>query len=45
MESVDTASTEVCVADVRIGEKLNGHDNIVHGGIISLMLDDTFGWG
>ena len=45
MGSVDTASTEVCVADVRIGDKLNGHDNIVHGGIISLMLDDTFGWG
>jgi len=38
-------SVEVCVADVRIGEKLNGHDGIVHGGIISLMLDDTFGWG
>jgi len=40
----DTTDTEIVVADVRIGEKLNGHDGIVHGGIISLMLDDTFGW-
>jgi len=37
-------SVEICAADVRIGEKLNGHDGIVHGGIISLMLDETFGW-
>ena len=42
---IDTVSKEVCVADIRIGEKLNGHTGIVHGGIISLMLDDTFGWG
>mmetsp|Transcript_9066 Transcript_9066/g.17091 ORF Transcript_9066/g.17091 Transcript_9066/m.17091 type:complete len:339 (-) Transcript_9066:174-1190(-) len=38
-------SKEVCVADVRIGESLNGHVGIVHGGIISLILDDTLGWG
>ena len=28
------ASKEVCVADMRIGKNLNGHDGIVHGGII-----------
>lgn len=43
--SVDTTSSEVCVSDIRIGEQLNGHNGIVHGGIISLMLDDAFGWG
>lgn len=40
-----SGSKEVCVADVRIGESLNGHAGIVHGGIISLILDDTLGWG
>jgi len=44
-ESVSTVYQEVCVADIRIGKYLNGHDKIVHGGIISLMIDDTFGWG
>jgi acyl-coenzyme A thioesterase PaaI-like protein len=40
-----TKNQEVCVADIRIGKDLNGHEGIVHGGIISLMIDDTFGWG
>jgi acyl-coenzyme A thioesterase PaaI-like protein len=40
-----TVNQEVCVADIRIGKDLNGHEGIVHGGIISLMIDDTFGWG
>lgn len=38
------ASKEVCVADMRIGKNLNGHDGIVHGGIISLMIDGSLGW-
>jgi acyl-coenzyme A thioesterase PaaI-like protein len=48
-DTTATATTsenqEVCVADVRVGESLNGHAGIVHGGIISLILDDTLGWG
>jgi len=44
-EPFSTINQEVCVADIRIGKDLNGHVGIVHGGIISLMIDDTFGWG
>ncbi len=29
---------------VRFGGVLNGHPNIVHGGIICLAIDNTFGW-
>lgn len=29
---------------LRFGNKLNGHPGIVHGGIISTALDNTFGW-
>jgi len=36
---------EVAIADIKFGNNLNGHDGIVHGGIISLMFDDAFGWG
>ena len=36
---------ELAVADIRVGKDLNGHKGIVHGGIISLLIDDTFGWG
>ena len=35
---------EILVASVRIGKGLNGHKGIVHGGIISLLFDETFGW-
>ena len=40
-----TIQQEICVADIKIGKNLNGHDGIVHGGLISLLFDDTFGWG
>jgi acyl-coenzyme A thioesterase PaaI-like protein len=36
---------EVAVSSVRFGKNLDGHDRIVHGGIISLCFDDSFGWG
>jgi acyl-coenzyme A thioesterase PaaI-like protein len=29
---------------LRIGDRLNGHPGIVHGGIISLVIDASFGW-
>lgn len=29
---------------VKFGDKLNGHPGIVHGGIISTSIDNTFGW-
>ena len=36
---------EVAVGDVQLGNKVNGHRGIVHGGIISLIFDDAMGWG
>ena len=39
-----TIGAELAVADIRVGKDLNGHKGIVHGGIISLLIDDTFGW-
>lgn len=36
--------TELAVVDVKLGSKLNGHAKIVHGGIISLLLDESMGW-
>ena len=35
---------ELVVADIRIGSKLNGHDGIVHGGILALLIDDAMGY-
>ena len=35
---------EILLASVRVGKGLNGHKGIVHGGIISLLFDETFGW-
>ena len=29
---------------IKFGEALNGHKGIVHGGITSLVIDNTFGW-
>jgi len=36
---------ELAMARIQIGKNLNGHDGIVHGGIITLLFDETFGWG
>lgn len=38
-------AAEVAVGDVQVGDQLNGHDGVVHGGIISLLFDDGMGWG
>jgi acyl-coenzyme A thioesterase PaaI-like protein len=35
---------EILLADIRVGKNLNGHEGIVHGGIISLLFDESFGW-
>ena len=35
---------EIVVAHIKFGHALNGHDGIVHGGILSLMYDDVFGF-
>ena len=35
---------EEIMAVVRFGKSLNGHPKIVHGGITSLVFDNSFGW-
>lgn len=42
--NVQGSSDEIVVADVRFGSNLDGHTGIVHGGIISLLLDDAMGF-
>jgi acyl-coenzyme A thioesterase PaaI-like protein len=34
---------EIIAVDIKIGNKLNGHEDIVHGGIISLLFDEAIG--
>ena len=36
--------TDEIMAIIKFGEAVNGHPGIVHGGIISLLFDDCFGW-
>jgi acyl-coenzyme A thioesterase PaaI-like protein len=47
-ESNDSNGTihkrEVIAVDLQIGHRLNGHDKIVHGGILSLLIDEAMGW-
>jgi acyl-coenzyme A thioesterase PaaI-like protein len=38
-------SAEVALVDLSIGDHLNGHDGIVHGGIVSLLFDEAMGCG
>lgn len=35
---------EIVVADIRLGERLDGHEGVVHGGILALLIDDTMGY-
>lgn len=37
-------SGEIVLAVVKLGDNLNGHEGVVHGGIIALLLDDTMGF-
>ena len=39
-----TIQKEIVAVDLSIGHRLNGHDKIVHGGIISLLIDEAMGW-
>lgn len=44
--SSSTKDDEIAVvAVVKLGKSLNGHEGIVHGGILALVLDDVLGFG
>ena len=38
----ESKKKEIIVADVRVGKAMNGHKGLVHGGVISLLFDETF---
>jgi len=37
-------SQEIVVADIQLGERLCGHEGVVHGGILALLIDDSMGY-
>ena len=41
----DTSTENVIVAFVKLGNRVDGHPGVVHGGILSLIFDDAFGFG
>ena len=40
----EVSNKEIIAVNLTVGHKLNGHDKIVHGGIISLLIDEAMGW-
>lgn len=43
-EHDDEHSNEIVLAVIKLGDNLDGHEGVVHGGIIALLLDDTMGF-
>jgi uncharacterized protein (TIGR00369 family) len=41
----ETTGGDVVVALVKLGRSLDGHPNVVHGGILALLIDDVLGFG
>jgi acyl-coenzyme A thioesterase PaaI-like protein len=42
---VESKSANVVVAHVKLGDNVDGHPGMVHGGILALILDDFLGFG
>eukprot|EP00980_Cylindrotheca_fusiformis_P005601 scaffold1184_cov132-Cylindrotheca_fusiformis.AAC.22 len=40
-----TNNEDVIIAYVKLGDRVDGHPGIVHGGILSLIFDDSLGFG
>ena len=38
-----SSECELLLVKIKIGDRLNGHENVVHGGIVSLLLDESIG--
>jgi len=45
LDSIDKTGRELVVVSLKIGNSLNGHAGIVHGGVISLLFDEAMGYG
>lgn len=41
---VQSDKNEIAVVDIKLGTRLNGHGGVVHGGIISLLIDTALGF-
>jgi acyl-coenzyme A thioesterase PaaI-like protein len=41
----ETTGGDVIIASVKLGGALDGHPNVVHGGILALLIDDILGFG
>jgi uncharacterized protein (TIGR00369 family) len=41
----ETTGGDVVVGSVKLGMALDGHPNVVHGGILALLIDDILGFG
>ena len=41
--SSSPSECELLAVCIKIGDKLNGHEGVVHGGIVSLLLDESIG--
>ena len=38
------SGTQILSINIKLGNRLNGHPKIIHGGIISLLFDEAMGW-
>jgi acyl-coenzyme A thioesterase PaaI-like protein len=43
-DKIGEIAPEVVLCDVRLGDKLDGHLGVVHGGILALLFDDVMGF-
>jgi acyl-coenzyme A thioesterase PaaI-like protein len=41
----DSESEDIIIAYVKLGDRIDGHPGVVHGGILSLIFDDALGFG
>jgi acyl-coenzyme A thioesterase PaaI-like protein len=42
---IDSNEENVIIAHVKLGDRMDGHPGVVHGGILSLIFDDALGFG
>ncbi len=42
-DGIGEESPELVVADIQLGHKLDGHEGVVHGGVLAMLFDDAMG--